>query len=122
PAPAQPASGGPRVADSGSFFTRLFSSDGDKAGSAQAPTGSVSQEKKTAAARPSKPGQLATAKPAAPAAAGQSKPGPQPQYAAAKPLPPATDGAPKPANGDTGALSSQPGASGNFDNRWGTGR
>jgi murein L,D-transpeptidase YafK len=113
PAPAQPASGGPQVADSGSFFTRLFSSpDGDKAGGAQAPTGSVSQEKKTATARPSpKPGQLATAKPtpAAPAAAGQS--GPQPQYAAAKPLPPASDGTPKPATGDTG-----------FDGRWGTGR
>jgi len=126
-----PASGGPRVAESGNFFTRLFS-DGDKAGSAQAPTGSVPAEKKTAAARPSpKPGQLATAKPApaghaAPVSAAQaeSKPGPQPQYAAAKPLPPATDGAPKPApTGNGGLFSTQPTAPvGNFDNRWGTGQ
>src|SRR5262249_62046084 len=102
-------------AGDGNFVTRLFSSaDADKAANGQAPTGSVSQEKKTAAARPSaKPGQIATAKPApaAPAAAGQSKSGPQPQYAAAKPLPPASDGAPKPATGDAG-----------FDNRWATGR
>jgi murein L,D-transpeptidase YafK len=130
PAPAQPAqqqaSAGPRAADSGSFFTRLFSSaDSDKAAGAQAPTGSISQDKKTAAARPSaKPGQIATAKSGAPAPAAQadSKTGPQPQYAAAKPLPPASDGTPKPAT-DAGLLSGQPTApTGNFDSRFSTGR
>jgi murein L,D-transpeptidase YafK len=118
PVAAQPqATGAPRVAESGNFFTRLFTSDGDKA----APTGSVPQtaanEKKPAHPAP-KP-QVATAKPA-PAAPTGPKPAPTPQYAAAKPLPPASDGAPKPAGGQG---SSQPTApTGNFDSRWGTGQ
>ena len=127
PTPAQPtqqqAAVPPRAPESGNFFTRLFSSD-DKA---QAPTGSVSQDKKTPASRPAKPTQVAAPKqaPASPAAAtAEPKPAaPQPQYAAAKPLPPATDGTPKPASGDAGLFSSQPTASGgSFDSRWGTGR
>jgi len=127
PAPAQQqASGGPRVAESGNFFSRLFSSENDKASSAQAPTGSLANDKKGPAPRPAgKPSQLASPKaaPSAPPAAQvNGKPAPQPQYAAAKPLSPASDGAAKPAAGD-GLLSSQPSAPvGNFDNRWGTGR
>jgi murein L,D-transpeptidase YafK len=127
PAPAPQPSGGPRVAESGNFFTRLFSSDSDKASTAQAPTGSVSHEKKAPAARPgAKPSQLATTKPApAAAAAPQAAPkaGPQPQYAAAKPLPPAGEPPAKPATSDGGLLSNQPSAPvGNFDSRWSTGR
>jgi murein L,D-transpeptidase YafK len=116
PVAAQPQpAGGPRVAESGNFFTRLFSSDGDKTG-AQTPTGSVSNEKKPPAGRPaSKPTQMAAPKgapaPATPAAHGEPKPGTPPQYAAAKPLPPAGEAPPKPASGD-----------GNFDSRWDTGR
>ena len=126
PVPAQPAqqqaAAGPRAAESGNFFTRLFS-DGDKA-SAQAPTGSISQDKKTAASRPAKPTQVAAPKQAPAAGSAEPKPAaPQPQYAAAKPLPPATDGTPKPASGDSGLFSSQPtGSGGSFDSRWGTGR
>ena len=127
PAPQQQAAGGPRVTESGNFFTRLFSSDGDKTSNAQAPTGSVS-EKKAPAPRPApKPSQLATAKPApaapaAPASQAEQKQTPQPQYAAAKPLPPAGEGAPKPA-GDGGLFSSQPTAPvGSFESRWGIGQ
>jgi hypothetical protein len=126
PVAAQPpASGGPRVADSGNFFTRLFSSDGDKP-AAQAPTGSVSNEKKAPAARPApKPALVAAPKaaPAAPPAAhADPKAAPPPQYAAAKPLPPAGEPPPKP-SGDAGLFSSQPAApTGSFDSRWGTGR
>ena len=114
PVAAQPPAGGPRVAESGNFFTRLFSSDGDKAAGAHAPTGSVANEKKAPAARP-KPTQVAAPKtgPAAPAATHADQK-PAPQYAAAKPLPPATDGTPRPA-GDAA-----PG--GSFDNRWAPGR
>ena len=110
PAAAQPQpTGGPRVTDSGNFFTRLFSSDGDKTTGAQAPTGSVSNEKKPPAAKPT---QVAAPKQApTPAAHGEPKPATTPQYAAAKPLPPAGEPPPKPASGDGG-----------FDNRWGTGR
>jgi len=110
------AAGAPRVAESGNFFTRLFSSDGDKAAS----TGSVPQtaanEKKPASAsHPAPKPQVATAKPAPGA---EPKPAPTPQYAAAKPLPPASDGAPKPAS--DGAPPTAP--SGNFESRWGTGQ
>jgi murein L,D-transpeptidase YafK len=111
----QPAAS-PRVADSGNFFTRLFSSEGDKT-NPQGSTGSVSNEKKPPAARPAKPAQVAAPKaaPAAPAANADGKP--TPQYAAAKPLPPATDGAPKPGS------DGQPTApTGSFDNRWSPGR
>ncbi|HML13415.1 MAG TPA: L,D-transpeptidase family protein [Xanthobacteraceae bacterium] len=117
PVAAQPqAAGTPRVAESGNFFTRLFSSDGDKAAS----TGSVPQtaanEKKPASAsHPAPKPQVATAKPAPGA---EPKPAPTPQYAAAKPLPPASDGAPKPAS--DGAPPTAP--SGNFESRWGTGQ
>ena len=125
PVAAQPpASGGPRVADSGNFFTRLFSSDGDKP-AAQAPTGSVSNEKKAPARPAPKPAQVAAPKapPAPPAAAhADPKAAPPPQYAAAKPLPPAGEPPPKP-SGDAGLFSSQPTApTGSFDSRWGTGR
>src|ERR1043166_5086670 len=115
PVAAQPPVGGPRVAESGNFFTRLFSSEGDKTAGTQAPTGSVANEKKAPGARP-KPTQGAAPKtgPAAPAATHADQK-PAPQYASAKPLPPATDGAPKPA-GDGAA----PG--GSFDNRWAPGR
>jgi hypothetical protein len=124
PVAAQPpASGGPRVADSGNFFTRLFS-DGDKP-AAQAPTGSVSNEKKAPARPAPKPAQVAAPKapPAPPAAAhADPKAAPPPQYAAAKPLPPAGEPPPKP-SGDAGLFSSQPTApTGSFDSRWGTGR
>jgi len=124
PVAAQPpASGGPRVADSGNFFTRLFSSDGDKP-AAQAPTGSLSNEKKAPARPASKPAQVAAPKAApaaAPAAHADPKAAPPPQYAAAKPLPPAGEPPPKPS--DAGLFSSQPIApTGSFDNRWGTGR
>jgi murein L,D-transpeptidase YafK len=124
PAAAQPPPpGGPRVADSGNFFTRLFSSDGDKT-AAQAPTGSVTNEKKGPAARPApKPAQVAAPKtPPPPAAHADPKAGQPPQYAAAKPLPPAGEPPPKP-NGDPSLFSSQPTApAGSFDSRWGTGR
>ena len=124
PAPAQPAqqqaSAGPRAPESSNFFTRLFSSDDDKA--SNAPTGTVSRtasaEKKSAPPHAAtKPGQIAAKQQPAP---GESKPAPQ--YAAAKPLPPATDGT-KPAAGDAGPPSSQPTASGgSFDSRWTNGR
>jgi murein L,D-transpeptidase YafK len=117
PVAAQPPpSGGPRVADSGNFFTRLFSSEGEKP-AAQGPTGSVSNEKKGPPARPI-PKQVASPKtPPAPAAQADSKAGTPPQYAAAKPLPPAGEPPPKPSD------TSQPaGPTGNFDSRWGTGR
>ena len=126
PAPAQPtqqqASAGPRAPESGNFFTRLFSSEEEKASGA--PTGSVSRtasaEKKPAPPHAAaKPGQIPR-----PAAAPGSEPKPgSPQYAAAKPLPPATDGSPKPAAGNAGLLSNQPTApTGSFENRWDTGR
>jgi murein L,D-transpeptidase YafK len=122
----QPA-GGPRVAESGNFFTRLFSSDGDKTGGAQTPTGSVSQ--KPPPARPAaKPTQVAAPRPAPapaapPAAHGEPKPGTPPQYAAAKPLPPAGEPPPKPASGGGSLFSPQPTAPpGSFDSRWGTGQ
>jgi hypothetical protein len=109
----QPA-GGPRVAESGNFFTRLFSSDGDKA--AQAPTGSVSTEKKTPARPAPRPTQVAAPKPApAPAATAEGKPA-TPQYAAAKPLPPAGEPPANPASGDATPPT------GGFDSRWGPGR
>jgi murein L,D-transpeptidase YafK len=118
PVAAQPQpAAGPRVAESGNFFTRLFSSDGDNTSGGQAPTGSVSNEKKPPAAHPApKPAQVAASKPAhapaaEPAAHGEPKPATPPQYAAAKPQPPAGEPAPKPASGDGG-----------FDDRWGTGR
>jgi hypothetical protein len=126
----QQQAAGPRAAESGNFFTRLFS-DGEKTGSAQAPTGSVSHtasnEKKAAPSHAApKPAQVANTKPtpaAASAIQAGTKPAPQPQYAAAKPLPPATDGSPKPGSGDAGLLSNQPTApAGSFDSRWGTGR
>ena len=125
PVAAQPPAGGPRVAESGNFFTRLFSSDGDKTAATQAPTGSVANEKKAPAGRPAKPTQVAAPKaapaPAAPAAT-HAEQKPAPQYAAAKPLPPAGEPAPKP-GGDAGLFSSQPTTpSGSFDNRWAPGR
>jgi hypothetical protein len=121
PAPAQPAqqqaSAGPRAPESGNFFTRLFSSDDDKANNA--PTGAVSRT--ASAEKKAAPKQAATTKPGA-VPAGQAEPKPAPQYAAAKPLPPATDGS-KPAAGDAGLLSSQPtGSGGSFDSRWTNGR
>ena len=125
PAPAQPAqhqaSAGPRAPESGNFFTRLFSSDDDKA--SNGPTGAVSRtaaaEKKAAPPHAAtKPGQMATKQPGP----GEPKPATAPQYAAAKPLPPATDGS-KPAGGDAGLLSSQSTApTGSFDSRWTNGR
>jgi murein L,D-transpeptidase YafK len=129
PAPAQQqASVGPRVPDSGNFFTRLFSSDDNKTGGAQGPTGSVSrtaEKKSTPPHAAPKPVQTATTKPPAPptsAAQPEAKPATAPQYAAAKPLPPATDGT-KPPAGDAGLLSTQPTAPpGSFDSRWGMGR
>jgi murein L,D-transpeptidase YafK len=136
PAPAQQQAT-TRPAESGNFFTRLFSSDADKASSAQAPTGSVAQRDKKPpalkeAARPApKPAQVATAKPApaapaarVPAAQAEPKPAPQPQYAAAKPLLAPADPAPSaPAGGDGGLLSNQPTAPvGSFESRWGNSR
>jgi hypothetical protein len=125
PVAAQPPpSGGPRVADSGNFFTRLFSSEGEKP-AAQGPTGSVSNEKKGPPARPV-PKQVASPKTppapgAPPATHADPKAAPTPQYAAAKPLPPAGEPPAKPS--DAGLSASQPvGQGGNFDNRWGTGR
>jgi len=108
PVAAQPPAAGPRVAESGNFFTRLFSSDGDKTAGAQAPTGSVANEKKPPGARPAKPTQVAGPKPGPATPAGHPDAKPAPQYAAAKPLPPATEG--------------QPAPGGSFDNRWAPGR
>jgi murein L,D-transpeptidase YafK len=117
----QPPAGAPRVAESGNFFTRLFSSEGDKTGP-QAPTGSVSNEKKPPAGRPAKPTQVAAPKPAPAAPAANAEKKPTPQYAAAKPLPPAGEPPPKPGT-DGGLFSSQPTApAGSFDNRWSPGR
>jgi murein L,D-transpeptidase YafK len=141
PAPAPQASGRPVAADSGNIFTRLFSSDGDSAHTAQAgPTGSLAQKPpppaRTAAAP--KPAQLAKTKPApsapvapAPAASAafqaepKAAPAPPPQYAAAKPLPAPVDPAGRaPAPGtDASLLSSQPMAPvGSFESRWGSSR
>jgi hypothetical protein len=136
--PAPQAAGRPVAADSGNIFTRLFSSDGDSAHTAQGgPTGSLAQKPpspaRTAARPEPKPAQLAKTKPApsAPAASAafqaepKAPPPPQPQYAAAKPLPAPVDPAARaPAPGtDASLLSSQPMAPvGSFESRWGTGR